>query len=810
MVAGFALPRHLISIQHTRSAVTIGQYSFSGGVLMKLISVFLLLVSFGTTVLSAELPTITVTVSPGQIDRPHAPVRVNVDSVLTEYGENIQSNGYYLVRETDTGVVVPNRASWTRSGKDAGTVIFRKTGTGVKQYTVTVLNEPPYASTPIPVVGLGEPMTYGRTGLVTHIDGSFNSRVVAADWDRDGDIDLFVAEGMGGGATATMHGLHYFENIGSPDTPLMAQPAWINHDSGTPACVDWNGDDLLDVISGGQLLINEGPVGGLDFRCDSLALDGVPSFQAVADWNGDGLFDLIRTISVGGGDPSPSTWSKDLWSGPFTSEGVWRGYDGRGRLLVYRNVGTITEPRFGDADTVCIDDPVVGKHVLDVVTGGDPALGDLDGDGDLDLLIGNRFDLYWFENIGTHTNPRFRQGYALDVHLEEIYIRPFIVDLTGDGRPDVLIGQENGDVRILENLGMDDANRPILLPPRPLRQLDPFINMGSCGPFDLADLNGDGKPDIIGGNSYGEVWQWLSIPGAPEWTFGEGKRVSAGGEPIRVYAGPAGSIQGPGEARYGYVAPTLVDWDQDGIIDMILCDVWGKNRFYRAISLTSDGPVFSAEEMLRFADPKDVIKPVWNWWNPEDDELVTQWRQRSQALDWDDDGLIDYITMDHEGYLALFGAVMTPHGKRLRAAQRIFLDDQGEPLRLNIGLNGRSGRYKINLVDWDGDGDLDLFRGVAEPSGNRLVDPEHERGTALFWENVGEMRFVARGEIIRDPNFRLAGHSASPLAYDIDGDGELDLLIGAEDGHIYAFHRAFLVHDLPTVTIDEVTVHKTR
>jgi hypothetical protein len=47
----------------------------------------------------------------------------------------------------------------------------------------------------------------------------------------------------------------------------------------------------------------------------------------------------------------------------------------------------------------------------------------------------------------------------------------------------------------------------------------------------------------------------------------------------------------------------------------------------------------------------------------------------------------------------------------------------------------------------------------------------------------------ARGLVVRAP---VAGHSPTPNAADWNGDGRLDLLVGAEDGFFYFFDRRFI------------------
>ena len=38
----------------------------------------------------------------------------------------------------------------------------------------------------------------------------------------------------------------------------------------------------------------------------------------------------------------------------------------------------------------------------------------------------------------------------------------------------------------------------------------------------------------------------------------------------------------------------------------------------------------------------------------------------------------------------------------------------------------------------------------------------------------------------------LAGHTTAPQVVDWNADGTMDLIVGAEDGHIYCYHRAAL------------------
>ena len=84
---------------------------------------------------------------------------------------------------------------------------------------------------------------------------------------------------------------------------------------------------------------------------------------------------------------------------------------------------------------------------------------------------------------------------------------------------------------------------------------------------------------------------------------------------------------------------------------------------------------------------------------------------------------MDLVMLDHEGYLAFFERKLIGDNLMLLPGQRIFHGVNGSVfsskneveeelpgvLRLNYREAGGSGRRKLCLLDWDNDGDLDLF-----------------------------------------------------------------------------------------------------
>jgi hypothetical protein len=144
------------------------------------------------------------------------------------------------------------------------------------------------------------------------------------------------------------------------------------------------------------------------------------------DMDGDGIHDLVVSPNMIRNLAGQMDFSNSLW--------------------LYKNTGTNSSPDFQFQS-----ESFLQRDMLDLGEWASPVLFDIDGDGDLDLLISAdamtqegqvRGAVYWFENIGTTNNPRFQLRnddlwQLRQFQLNEIQFQ--LTDLNQDGRIDLLL-----------------------------------------------------------------------------------------------------------------------------------------------------------------------------------------------------------------------------------------------------------------------------------------------------------------------------------------------------------------------------------
>ena len=625
-----------------------------------------------------------------------------------------------------------------------------------------------------PAFGEGdfERVAYRNPGAVVDVGVGLWAWPVPMDLDEDGDMDLVVST-----SDVPFNGLYLFENDSDETVPVFELPVRLAEGIRNIQVSYVDGDPVV-MVPGAILqdfTESYGAVRDSLYPSNALTKD-IDSNRfnqwKLVDYEGDGDQDILVGVD---------SWDDYGWDNAFDASGNWTKGPLRGWVyLIENDGGSYQSPvrlQAGGAD-------------IDVYGAPTPNMADFDGDGDLDLITGEFLDrMTWFENIGSREEPQFAAGRFLStedgiLRMDLEMIIPVSVDWDGDGDIDLVVGDEDGRVALVENTGSALGGMPEFKEPFYLKQKAGFLKFGALSTPVSVDWDNDGDEDLIAGNTAGYLAFIENLDGGypPQWA--PPQLLETGDEVIRIMAGEKGSIQGPAEAKWGYTAPSVADWNGDGLKDILVNSIWGQILWYRNVG-TAAAPALAPAQPVRVAWNGTPPKPEWNWWDPEPGTLATQWRTTPYAIDWNEDGLMDLVMLDHEGYLAFFERFEEAGEQLLRPGQRIFygagpseyrrlneaINEEGGPLRLNAEKYGRSGRRKLTFADWDQDGDLDL-----------LVN---SRNVALFRnEGIEDGKVIFRDEGDLGER-RLAGHTTSPTTVDWNQDGAPDLLLGAEDGHFY-------------------------
>ena len=387
-----------------------------------------------------------------------------------------------------------------------------------------------------PATGNASVKDYGLLWSYTTGDKVLSSPVIA-DLDRDGEMETVVGSYDGE--------LYVFNSTGELKWNLTTGAV-----HSTPAIDDIDKDGELEIVVGsmsGNLYAIDAD-GKVKWNNTNESWVWMKSSPAIADIDMNGDMEIVA-CSYGYGDSRPAihvlnSMGKEEWLYSIGVSGGWSesspaiadiDKDGNMEIIVGDSDGlyAVNSEGIEEWNYTSLFWPIYGLH-------SSPAIADIDDDGEIEIVIGSEcpFDCYLNEgkllvfNSTGHLEWNFTAGYS-------VFSSPAIADIDGDGEIEIIVGSCSyngsnltdvyGRLYIFNSSGQVEWSY----------QTEDCIDSSPA----IADLDGDGKMEIIVGSDDGKIYIFNST-GQVEWSYQTDGAV--------------------------YSSPAIADIDNDGNLEIVV------------------------------------------------------------------------------------------------------------------------------------------------------------------------------------------------------------------------------------------------
>jgi hypothetical protein len=447
----------------------------------------------------------------------------------------------------------------------------------------------------------------------------------------------------------------------------------------------------------------------------------------------------------------------------------------------------------GQAEVIWTDYRIVVVHgsdgsntwIVDNPGGGrgwpSPVVVDLDRDGAPEIVTAHSNGWVTVTRANGQTQPGWPQQPTPGAELRSLAAG----DVDNDGYPEIMVASTRADNQwfLYDHTGALRAGWPVLAP-------DSDTNGYAAGCYNenvgLADLDGDGRQELIGPNDthYVAGYRTDATPLRANALFGKiggqnkvwaraGFHYSQAVD-LRGYANCTAG-QEPLEPRPNFAdsAPTLADVDGDGVPEIIIVGNQYDCRTDPYTDLFHSPYILSADrtrwqgagfDWTALPVPDMQAAPL-----AEDYNLIETVVPNPVAADLDGDGRREILYQSYDGRLHAYWLDRTEHGSwpyAIKQAGESFIRFGSEPAVIDLDHDGKA---EVLVATWTQKG--------SNAGGQLLV---------LSWD--GQLRHAV--DLPRGSGTDWDGALGAPTIADIDGDGELEAVLGTA-------HTGIVAYDLP-------------